>query len=37
MPDGDLVLEVGIQNHGQGLETTLAQLTGGNAMRLLQL
>jgi len=26
MPDGDLVLEVGIQNHGQGLETTLAQI-----------
>jgi carbon-monoxide dehydrogenase large subunit len=26
MPDGDLVLEVGIQNHGQGLETTLAQV-----------
>jgi carbon-monoxide dehydrogenase large subunit len=26
MPDGDLVLEVGVQNHGQGLETTLAQI-----------
>ncbi len=26
MPDGGLVLEVGIQNHGQGLETTLAQV-----------
>lgn len=25
-PDGGLVLEVGIQNHGQGLETTLAQV-----------
>lgn len=25
-PDGDLILEVGIQNHGQGLETTLAQI-----------
>jgi len=25
-PDGDLVLEVGVQNHGQGLETTLAQV-----------
>src|SRR5690625_2384529 len=25
-PDGDLILEVGIQNHGQGLETTLAQV-----------
>jgi len=25
-PDGDLVLYVGIQNHGQGLETTLAQV-----------
>lgn len=26
LPDGGLVLEVGIQNHGQGLETTLAQV-----------
>lgn len=26
MPDGELVIEVGIQNHGQGLETTLAQV-----------
>jgi carbon-monoxide dehydrogenase large subunit len=26
LPDGDLVLEVGIQCHGQGLETTLAQI-----------
>jgi aerobic carbon-monoxide dehydrogenase large subunit len=25
-PDGALVLEVGIQSHGQGLETTLAQI-----------
>lgn len=25
-PDGDLILEVGVQNHGQGLETTLAQI-----------
>lgn len=25
-PDGDLILEVAIQNHGQGLETTLAQV-----------
>ena len=25
-PDGKLVLHVGIQNHGQGLETTLAQV-----------
>ncbi|MEK7752293.1 MAG: xanthine dehydrogenase family protein molybdopterin-binding subunit [Acidobacteriota bacterium] len=25
-PDGELVLLVGIQNHGQGLETTLAQV-----------
>jgi carbon-monoxide dehydrogenase large subunit len=25
-PDGELVLYVGIQNHGQGLETTLAQV-----------
>jgi len=26
MPDGTLVLSVGIQSHGQGLETTLAQI-----------
>ncbi len=26
MPDGDLVLEVGVMNYGQGLETTLAQI-----------
>ncbi|HEY7662949.1 MAG TPA: xanthine dehydrogenase family protein molybdopterin-binding subunit [Xanthobacteraceae bacterium] len=26
MPDGTLVLAVGIQSHGQGLETTLAQI-----------
>ena len=26
MPDGTLVLYVGIQSHGQGLETTLAQV-----------
>jgi carbon-monoxide dehydrogenase large subunit len=26
MPDGTLVLRVGIQSHGQGLETTLAQI-----------
>lgn len=26
LPDGGLILEVGIQNHGQGLETTLAQV-----------
>jgi aerobic carbon-monoxide dehydrogenase large subunit len=25
-PDGELILYVGIQNHGQGLETTLAQV-----------
>jgi Molybdopterin cofactor-binding domain len=26
MPDGTLILSVGIQSHGQGLETTLAQI-----------